>query len=76
MACRRASSVIGSRQCERPEPMLKLVSGNVMTGPWSLIVSAGPGAIAPPSVIVVPEKVASVPDDPTAPDEFGLPESV
>ena len=47
-----------------------------MNGPWSLIVSAGPGAIAPPSVIVVPVKVAGDPDEPTAFDEFGLPESV
>ena len=35
-----------------------LVSGNVIAGPWSRMVSAGPGAMAPPSVIVVPKKVA------------------
>ena len=29
-----------------------LVRGKVIPGPWSRMVSAGPGAMAPPSVIV------------------------
>ena len=45
-----------------------LVTGKVIAGPWSLIVSAGPGAIAPPSVIVVPVKTTGEPDDPTVPE--------
>lgn len=45
----------------------KLVTAYIVPAPGSEIVSAGPGAIAPPPVMLASVNTAGEPDDPTAP---------